>query len=66
MTRSASDAHGDGLGNHMCRFNGCDADATEAVGAVELCSLHRSLIEELKDHSDDPRVTAAIDEAVGE
>lgn len=33
----------------ICRFDGCDEDASATVGTVALCGLHRSCIEELLD-----------------
>jgi hypothetical protein len=33
----------------VCRFTGCDDDATVTVGALPLCALHRSYVLQLLD-----------------
>jgi hypothetical protein len=38
----------------VCRFTGCDAEASATVGTVRLCALHESYVVQLMDRAVGP------------
>jgi hypothetical protein len=50
----------------ICRFSDCDRDATDTVGTMALCALHRSFIDQMMDDGTGTEPSAGTDLADGE